>query len=198
MIMNKLEELESQDPGEFWKMFKKIKGHKASGNPIDPNVWLDYFNNLFKCNRSDTNSFIEQKIDSFMSALRDGKHNKHQPDLDRIIDVDEIKKAVKALKYNKAIGLDEVSNEMIKCTIDVYSNLFTQFFNSILLMEAVPESWGHGYIVPLFKSGSVLEPNNYRGITISSCLSKVFISIMHERLYSPPGYMGGVMLRQDT
>ncbi len=119
-----------------------------------------------------------------MTSLRDGKLDRHQPDLDKIIDVSEIKKAVKALKYNKAIGLDEVSNEMIKCTIDVHSNLFTRFFNSILLMEAVPESWGHGYIVPLFKSGSVLEPNNYRGITISSCLSKVFISIMHERLYS--------------
>ena len=65
---------------------------------------------------------------------------------------------------------------------DIYSNLFTRLFNSILSIEAVPEAWGHGYIVPLFKSGSVLEPNNYRGITISSCLSKVFISIMHNRL----------------
>ncbi len=184
LIMSKLDDIESKNPGEFWKLIKKIKGHKASGNPIDPDVWLDYFSNLFKCHQNSTNKTIKTKIDSFMVALKEGRLRKLQPDLDEVIHISEIKKAVKNLKYNKAVGLDELSNEMIKCSIDVYANLFTRFFNSILSIETVPESWGHGYIVPLFKSGSVLEPNNYRGITISSCLSKVFISIMHDRLFT--------------
>ncbi len=183
LIMNKLDELQSKNPGEFWKLVKKIKGSKGSGNPIDPGVWLEYFDNLFKCHRGGSSTAIKRRIDSFMVALKEGKYNQFQPDLDQTIHVSEIKRAVKNLKYNKAVGLDEISNEMIKCSIEVYPDLFTGFFNSILSMEAVPEAWGNGYIVPLFKSGSVLEPNNYRGITISSCLSKVFITIMHDRLY---------------
>jgi hypothetical protein len=38
------------------------------------------------------------------------------------------------------------------------------------------------YIVPIYKSGSNIDPNNYRGICISSCLGKFFTLIMNERL----------------
>ena len=38
------------------------------------------------------------------------------------------------------------------------------------------------YIVPIHKSGDYKDPNNYRGIAVSSCLSKVLTKIMEIRL----------------
>ena len=55
-------------------------------------------------------------------------------------------------------------------------------FNTILLEGEFPKSWNRGYIVPLHKSGNARDPNNYRGLTINSCLSNEFTSILNERL----------------
>jgi hypothetical protein len=45
-----------------------------------------------------------------------------------------------------------------------------------------PSEWCTGHIVPIFKAGDNSEPKNYRGITISSCLGKLFSTIINERL----------------
>jgi potassium voltage-gated channel Eag-related subfamily H protein 8 len=39
-----------------------------------------------------------------------------------------------------------------------------------------------GLIFPIYKTGDLLNPSNYRGIAITSCLSKVFNSILNARL----------------
>ena len=39
-----------------------------------------------------------------------------------------------------------------------------------------------GIIVPLFKKGDVNNVRNYRGITLVSCLSKLFTSILNKRI----------------
>ena len=45
-----------------------------------------------------------------------------------------------------------------------------------------PKSWISGFTTSLHKSGSLYETSNYRGLTINSTLSKVFISILNSRL----------------
>lgn len=45
-----------------------------------------------------------------------------------------------------------------------------------------PKIWAKGYIVPIFKSGSKDDPSNYREITIGSCLCKLFVKILNNRL----------------
>ena len=37
-------------------------------------------------------------------------------------------------------------------------------------------------VTPIFKSGTKNDPSNYRGICISSCLGKLFCSILNQRL----------------
>lgn len=41
---------------------------------------------------------------------------------------------------------------------------------------------GKGIIVPIFKSGEKCNPSNYRGITIGSCIGKLFLKIINNRL----------------
>ena len=45
-----------------------------------------------------------------------------------------------------------------------------------------PAAWVKGCIIPVFKKGDCNDPNNYRGITIVSCLGKLFTSILNKRL----------------
>ena len=55
----------------------------------------------------------------------------------------------------------------------------------LILMESHDThgiSWTNGIIVPIHKTGNIKDPNNYRGITISSCLGKLFTKILANRL----------------
>ncbi len=70
---------------------------------------------------------------------------------------------------------------MISCSLQVMSDILLKHFNHILHCEIFPRSWAKGYINPLFKKGDCLDPGNYRGITVSSCLGKLFTRIMNER-----------------
>ena len=45
-----------------------------------------------------------------------------------------------------------------------------------------PNSWSEGIITPVFKKGDYNDCNNYRGITLLSCLSKIFTALLDDRL----------------
>ena len=60
--------------------------------------------------------------------------------------------------------------------------MLKQIFNSILNNGYIPRSWCVGVIVPVPKKGNLDNPDNYRGITLMSCLLKIFTGILNERL----------------
>jgi hypothetical protein len=55
-------------------------------------------------------------------------------------------------------------------------------FNGILTSEFFPNSWSTGVLIPVFKKGDQRDPNNYRGISLASCLAKLFTNIINNRL----------------
>ena len=55
-------------------------------------------------------------------------------------------------------------------------------FNSILKSGLYPTSWQKSIIVPIHKNGAKSDPYNYRGVTISSCLSKLFKKVLRKNI----------------
>jgi len=86
------------------------------------------------------------------------------------------------LKNNKAPGLDTITNKMIKYSSHVMLPLITKVFNKIYISGEYPEAWSMGYITHIHKKGSTSNPKNYRGITITNALGKLFSSILNKRL----------------
>ena len=73
---------------------------------------------------------------------------------------------------------------MIKSTLPFLSKPIIQAFNMILNTGNFPESWKNAIIIPVDKHGSQLDPNNYRGINLSSCLRKLFWHVINNRISS--------------
>ena len=73
---------------------------------------------------------------------------------------------------NKAVGLDSISNCLLK------------LFNSILTNGSYPTNWKKAYLSPIHKGGTLDNPNNYRGIHVSilSCVAKLLNTILTKRL----------------
>ena len=60
--------------------------------------------------------------------------------------------------------------------------VYLKVFNAVLSSGTMPQTWCGGLITPIFKSGTKSDPSNCRGICISSCLGKLFCSILNQRL----------------
>ena len=86
------------------------------------------------------------------------------------------------LKTNKAVGYDRVSNEMIKNSPLEIKNMLLKYFNVCLRNGMVSEMICYDLINPIHKEGSVDDPNNYRGICISSALLKLMCSMINNSL----------------
>ena len=76
-----------------------------------------------------------------------------------------------------------VSNEMLKAGQGTLLPILTKLFNLALSSGIYPDEWTYGRILPLHKSGDRSNPSNYRGITISSCIGKLFNAVLNNRLY---------------
>ena len=94
----------------------------------------------------------------------------------------EIRTAVKKLKNNKSPYSDKIRNEMIKASLNEMMPVYHKLFNNILNGGSMSLMWCSGLITPIFKSGGRNDPTNYRGICVSSCLGKLFCSILNQRL----------------
>ena len=47
-----------------------------------------------------------------------------------------------------------------------------------------PDSLSTGILHPMFKSGGTNDPNNYRGIMVCNSLSKLYATILDERIHT--------------
>ena len=102
--------------------------------------------------------------------------------MDREFTTSEILVRIKSLKKGKASALDAISNEILHCASKTIAPLLVAAFNNLLKYQHFPMQWAIGVIVPIHKSGELDDPNNFRGITLNSCLSKLFTALLNERL----------------
>ena len=94
----------------------------------------------------------------------------------------EVIEAINSLKNNKSPGPDGYINEMFKHGKYYLLKPITKLFNIILRTNKIPQSWKHGFLTVIYKSGDAQDPGNYRGIVVCSCLGKLFSMVMNNRL----------------
>lgn len=168
---NRLRSSKTMDPRAFWNMLNQATNQKTHCN-ISPEEFEKHFKALNVSQNTDENEIenIEEEIICF-------NH------LNAKIEEDELKKGLKSLKNNKSTGPDGILNEQIKATFPIMKNIYLQLFNVIFDTGCFPKTWAQGLIVPIYKKkGNKTDPNNYRGITLISCLAKFFSIILNNRL----------------
>ena len=166
----KLRAAKTQDPKYFWSILNNATNQKVNCN-ISPEEFEKHFKNLNQMEETDSEELRKNEPIICFSHLN------------AQIDEEELKKGLKSLKNNKSTGPDEILNEQIKATFPIMKNIYLKLFNTIFDTGCFPEIWAEGLIVPIYKKkGSKNNPNNYRGITLISCLAKFFTIILNNRL----------------
>jgi len=164
-----------RDAQIFWKQIKALSSNYRAPTGIPPDAWVEHFSNIFLAPR-------EHRHTSMNTVSRTFVCNSNLLDAD--ITNSEIKEAISHLKAGKAPGTDNVLGDMIKSASGVLLPCLLRLFNRIFQMSVYPKQWVESIIVPIHKKGAFNDPNNYRGISLTSNLSKVFLHILNNRLQS--------------
>jgi hypothetical protein len=97
---------------------------------------------------------------------------------------DHVKKIVKSLAAKNSADSDGVSSKMIKLIINEIAIPLAHIFNLSLSSGTFPSCLKKSRVIPIFKSGSTLEFDNYRPISLLSSISKILEKIVSIKLIS--------------
>ena len=176
-LIFQLDSLQDANPRAYWKLVKELQGGKESSPDLDPKIFYDHYKHLNQDNRP-----LSEERAELIKKLAELESSPSFNSLDFRITETEITKAIMGLKTNKAQGLDLVRNEMLKSGQQTLLKSLKKLFNLILVAGSYPSCWGVGRVVSIHKKGDMSDPSNFRGITISSAMGKLFNAVMNNRL----------------
>ena len=153
------------NPKEYWSFFNTLV--RKEKIPIEKSELFEYFKNLNDASKC-SNIYVN---------INDNNEELNVPSTE-----DEIRLCINKIKCGKSAGLDDVYPEFIKCASDELILIITTFFNKMFDIGDVPDDWATSIYQPIFKKGEKTNPNNYRGISLTSCLCKLFTSVLIERI----------------
>ncbi|BES87382.1 Reverse transcriptase (RNA-dependent DNA polymerase) [Nesidiocoris tenuis] len=103
--------------------------------------------------------------------------------LDEPFAMAELGAVLGSVKDHKAPGSDGIPFEFFKYVDKAFLEHILDYFNGILETGVVPEAFKEAAIFPLFKKkGDPGDAANYRGLSFVNCLSKLFTSLLANRL----------------
>ena len=170
----RLSSLARNQPRYFWKELNKYSKNNKSLDTqnIDIEDLFTHFRDLLQTNDETyptQQTYHNQNVDQ---------------ELDAEFTVNEIKNAVFHQKNNKASGPDEICAEILKTSFDYICPFLLKLYNRIFNRAEYPRDWGTSIITPIYKGGNKNIASNYRGITLTNILAKIYSQILSNRLNS--------------
>ena len=128
-------------------------------------------------------SHADNRVDRWFSEL--GNDATESLDLDsdvlnQQISEAEVREAIGKLKTGKACGLDSVLAGMLKLGGSKVILFLVTYFNCIFNKGDYPREWAKAIIVLIHKKGNADLPDNYRGVSLLSVISKGYTLILNK------------------
>jgi len=93
---------------------------------------------------------------------------------------ERVRKAVRELKNGKSCGSEGVYAEMLKHGTDKLIKMLTWVINRCLNGEETSQQWKVAYISSIHKNRSKKDCSNYRGISVTSVMSRLYGKILRD------------------
>ena len=143
----------------------KLKG-ESQNERIDK--WKEHFSNLL----GKTPNVIDEEIKTVIDHKLPIKKGLFSMS-------DELEKDIKKTKNNKAAGLDGIPPELWKT--GRFNDYLLNFCNDVYQQNKI-SVWTKGCILPFPKKSDLSLPDNYRGITLTCIASKIYNSLLRDRI----------------
>ena len=95
----------------------------------------------------------------------------------------EIEDKMKSLKLKNSHEYDRITTKILKLSMHYVSSPLTYICNRILSSGISPTRLKFAEVKPIFKKGNKNDTSNYRPVSLLTSFSKIFESVIYNRLY---------------
>ena len=100
----------------------------------------------------------------------------------REIDVSEARAAIISLRNTPSMGTDGIPTIVLKQLAWELAPFICYLVNMVFRTGVFPAKWKEGIVTPIFQKGQRNLKGNYRPVTITNCLSKVWEKVANKQL----------------
>ena len=156
-----------------------INGEIVEDTSLLLDAWSQHYANLSKSKREELP--LLQKLESHISNLDLQSYSNNDSILDVPFTFEEVQNVLRKLKRGKSPGQDKIMAEHLLESGDAVAVWLEKIFNAIVTLETLPDSLKSVFVIPVYKGNGrdPLLPDSYRGITLSSVMSKVLEKLVH-------------------
>ena len=168
----------------FWRYLKSKKQDcgvppvkDRDGNLCtDASAKSDLFNHYFH------SVFTHDSDNSNISVPNVNPLNNISQMEDLVVDVNGIKLHLSKIKESKAAGPDCIPGRVLKSVADELAPYLAILFQQVIDTGQIPCDWKEALVVPIFKNGNKNSTENYRPVSLTSLICKVFEHILYSNI----------------
>jgi hypothetical protein len=175
-----------------------INGLEVNDKRIMANEFNSFFTNLSSCsNESDTDclNYVEDTFDKFdtdsekylynnFKLLKTEKNLKVSTFAFKNINLKQLKTSLNEISQKSFSGVSLIPTKILKASINSIGPILVHLFNSCISLNKIPDAFKHAECIPLHKNGSMVDVNNYRGISILPPITKLFEKLIAQQIRS--------------
>ena len=162
---------------------KNKQGFLASTADESANILAEFFESTFQAEifgPLPAKAYSTTSIDDSSDAT-----GEHDP-----VSHDEVLKLLNGLNIHKSYGPDKMHPKIIKslAVLPNFVKTIQLLFNTCISERVIPDIWKTAFVTPIHKKGIKTDARNYRPISLTSVISKMYERIVGERIISGIGH----------
>ncbi len=168
------------DTAATWRVIRKLNLNKSKDsicssmtNKVDD--LNDYFVNVGKKAFEKSQQGMTEANDApqFQTTCHNSELFRPQP-----VDVNTVILTIKELKNTNPCGSDDIPFIRLRDAVPVITLYLTCIINTSIVTGVFPTASEHSLVIPIYKTGAVDDPGNYRPISLLSIISKILDKII--------------------
>ena len=179
----------------FWQKIKKLRKKKNNAQRIPTlchegqsletssekaELFCSLLARTFSPNETDDDDKFTKEVESVIQ-----EYNNNEDTSIVFLTLEEIKKVISKSKMSSSAGPDKIHNQMLNKLPKSSLEEIRGLFNKCIALKRIPEIWKTARVTMIpKKDDDKTDPNNYRPISVTSCLGKIFEKVMTNRLYT--------------
>ena len=142
----------------------KHDGKNIEGGENIANAFNEYFSSVFNKDFGNKTRQLKSRVNKTLDKIN--------------ININEIRKIIMKLNINKAGGPDEIHARVLREGVDSISVALFLIFCKSFETGVVPTAWKKAHVVPIFKKGSKGGVENYRPVSLTSIVCRIFETLI--------------------
>ena len=166
------------DPSSIWRAIKILKNQFTVNQQYEfsPDEFNFFFTGVadtligqcFDTNSTQCPSECSDVLKEFIYTRHTSQDKFEIP----LMSVSDVYSYLISLKVKKSVGLDKISNRILKIAAPIISSHLAFIYNQCICTGIIPDRLKSAKVIPLHKKGPKNELNNFRPISVLSALIK--------------------------